>query len=139
MRKAESAVARELQDAMRRVVISSRRAAVEYSGIGNCATLAAAPLSSAVILPTPCFLTSSIRRTECIGRKVRLTPGELALDSLLRGVQDHRGALAEHQLLDLDETEQRPRGSRLPGVDLVNLALIHEHDAENVTGCHGSS
>jgi hypothetical protein len=24
-----------------------------------------------------------------------------------------------------------------PCVDLVNLALIHEHNAENVTGCHG--
>jgi hypothetical protein len=25
----------------------------------------------------------------------------------------------------------------LAGVDLVNLALIHEHNAKNVTGCHG--
>src|SRR6185437_1792191 len=44
----------------------------EYIPMGNCATLAAP--SSAVILLTPCFLTSSIRRTECSGRKVRLTP-----------------------------------------------------------------
>src|SRR6185312_15964964 len=43
----------------------------EYMAMGNWATLA--PLSSAVILLTPCFLTSSIRSTECSGRKVRLT------------------------------------------------------------------
>ena len=35
----------------------------EYMGIGNCETLA--PPSSAVILLTPCFFTSSMRSTEC--------------------------------------------------------------------------
>jgi len=36
----------------------------EYMGIGNCETLAPPP-SSAVILLTPCFFTSSMRRMEC--------------------------------------------------------------------------
>src|SRR5690606_3786866 len=38
---------------------------------GNCATL---PPSTFVILLTPCFSTSSIRKIECSGRYVRLTP-----------------------------------------------------------------
>src|SRR5215469_1739598 len=66
-----------------------------------------------------------------------LDAGELALDALLRGVEYHRGALAEQQFVDLDESEQLSVADA-PGVDLVNLALIHEHNAENVTGCHGS-
>ena len=39
----------------------------EYIDIGNCDTLAPPP-SRAVILLTPCFLTSSMRRMECRGR-----------------------------------------------------------------------
>ena len=78
----------------------------EYSGIGNWVTLA--PPSRAVILLTPCFFTSSMRRIECSGRKVRLTPANSALDALLAGVEHDRRALAEHQLLDLDETKQLP-------------------------------
>src|SRR5689334_12608533 len=66
-----------------------------------------------------------------------LDTGEFALDALLGGVEHHRGALAEQQLLHLDEPEQLPVAD-LAGVYLVNLALIHEHNAENVTGCHGS-
>src|SRR5579872_3640554 len=49
----------------------------EYIVIGNCATLA--PLSSAVILLTPCFLTSSMRSTEWSGTKVRFTPANSLL------------------------------------------------------------
>src|SRR5580692_8142391 len=49
----------------------------EYIGIGNCVTLA--PPSRAVILLTPCFFTSSMRRIECSGRKVRLTPANSPL------------------------------------------------------------
>src|SRR6516225_11278855 len=62
---------------------------------------------------------------------------ELALDALFGGVEHHGGALAEQQLLHLDETEQLAVADP-PGVYLVNLALVHEHNAENVTGCHGS-
>src|SRR5438874_4997525 len=46
---------------------------VEYTGIGNCATVALPP-SITVILAAPCFFTSSMRRIACIGRKVRNTP-----------------------------------------------------------------
>jgi len=66
-----------------------------------------------------------------------LDAGELTLDALFRGIEYHGGALAEQQLLHLDETEQVAVADA-PGVHLVNLALIHEHNAENVTGCHGS-
>ena len=93
-----------------------------YIGIGNWVTLA--PPSSAVILLTPCFLTSSMRR--------------IALDTLLRRVEHDRGALAEDELFHLDEAKQLPV-VYLAGVNLVYLALIHEHNAENVTGCHGSA
>src|SRR6516165_6858530 len=66
-----------------------------------------------------------------------LDAGELTLDALFGGVEHHGGSLTEQQLLHLDETEQFPVADA-PGVYLVNLALIHEHNAENVTGCHGS-
>ena len=45
--------------------------------MGNCATLA--PASSTVILLTPCLRTSSMRSTECIGRKLRFTPANSPL------------------------------------------------------------
>ena len=61
---------------------------------------------------------------------------EFALDAFLGRVHDHRGALAENDVLDLDESEQLAV-TDAPRVDLVNLALIHEHNAENVTDCHG--
>ncbi len=70
-----------------------------------------------------------------MGSMVHLTPGELGLDALLARVQDHGGAFPEDQLLDLDEPEQATL-AHFPGVHLVNLALVHEHNLENVTGCH---
>ena len=72
------------------------------------------------------------------GQEGALDPGELALDALLGRVDHHRGALPEHQFLHLDEAEQLAVAD-LAGVHLVNLALIHEHNPENVTGCHGSA
>src|SRR5207248_2864097 len=65
-----------------------------------------------------------------------LDPVELALDPLFRRIHHDRGALAKYELLNLDETEQLAVADPA-GIDLVNLALIHEHNAENVTGCHG--
>ncbi len=50
-------------------------------------------------------------------------------------IQDHRGALPKDQLFNLDESEQ-PALAHLTGINLVNLALVHEHNLENVTGCH---
>src|SRR5580700_10810077 len=70
------------------------------------------------------------------GQEGALNPRELALDSLLGRIEHNRGALAEHELLDFDESEQLAV-AHLAGVYLVNLALIHEHNAKNVTGCHG--
>src|SRR6516162_9676541 len=64
-------------------------------------------------------------------------PGKLTLDALLGRVQHHGRSLPKEQLLHLDEPEQLAMADPA-GVHLVNLALIHEHDAENVTGCHGS-
>src|SRR5438309_2128917 len=40
------------------------------------------------------------------GQEGALHAGKFALDALLRGVEDHRGALPEQQLLDLYESEQ---------------------------------
>src|SRR5579872_1130052 len=61
---------------------------------------------------------------------------EFALYALLGRIHHHRGALAEHQLLHLDEPEQLSVADA-SGINLINLALIHEHNAENVTDCHG--
>src|SRR5215472_10357146 len=66
-----------------------------------------------------------------------LDPRELTLDTLFGRVEYHRGSLAEQQLLHFDEAEQLAVADP-PGVHLVNLALVHEHNPENVTGCHGS-
>ena len=63
-------------------------------------------------------------------------PVEFAFDALFGRVHHYRGALAENELLNLDEAEQLAVADAA-GVDLVNLALIHEHNAENVTDCHG--
>src|SRR5690606_15243653 len=62
---------------------------------------------------------------------------EFALDALFTRINDDGRALAEHQLFDLDESEQ-PSLGHLAGIDLVNLSLVHEHDPENVAGCHRS-
>ena len=51
-------------------------------------------------------------------------------------VQHDGGALPEHELLHFDEAEEPPVAD-LAGIDLVNLALIHKEDFENVTGGHG--
>jgi hypothetical protein len=72
---------------------------------------------------------------ECIGSIVHLTPRELGFDAFFARSEDHGGTLAEHQLFDLDETEQATL-AHFPGINLVNLALVHEHNLENVTGCH---
>ena len=104
--------------------------------MGNCATLA--PLSNAVILARPVLLHLVDAQDRVHGQEGALDAGEFALDALLAGIEHHGRALAEHQLLDLDEAEQLAV-AHLAGVDLVNLALIHEHNAENVTGCHGGA
>jgi hypothetical protein len=65
-----------------------------------------------------------------------LHPVELPLDAFLGRVHHDRGTLAENELLHLNETEQLAMADTAR-VDLVNLALIHEHNAENVTDCHG--
>src|SRR6185295_13140492 len=64
-----------------------------------------------------------------------LDPGELGLDAFLARVQDDGRALPENQLFNLDEPEQATL-AHLAGINLVNLALVHEHNLENVTGCH---
>src|SRR5690606_2917535 len=55
---------------------------------------------------------------------------ELALDTLLGRIDDDRGAGAEHELLDFDETEERAVADA-SSVDLVNLALVQEQDLVN--------
>src|SRR5512139_3660871 len=65
------------------------------------------------------------------GQETALDAVELRLDPLLRRIEQHAGALAEGQLLHLDETQHRAM-TDLAGVDLVNLALVHEQDAEYV-------
>jgi len=60
---------------------------------------------------------------------------KFGLDFLLGRVHDDRGALAKDQLLDLDEAKQAAV-TDLAGIDLVDLALIHEQNLENVTRCH---
>ena len=70
------------------------------------------------VLGEEIFHASGIGRAEDAGQ-LRARVGEL-----------------EQQLLDLYETEQLAMADAAR-VDLVNLALIHEHNAENVTGCHG--
>src|SRR6187399_346655 len=64
-----------------------------------------------------------------------LDAGEFGLDAFLARIQDHGGTLTENQLFHLDESEQ-PALTDLTGINLVNLALVHEHNLENVTGCH---
>ena len=103
-----------------------------YMDIGNGATLLP---SNALILACPCFFTSSMRRMECIGSMVHLTPVNSDLMRSSPGSRTTRGTLAEDQLFHLDESEQ-PALADLTGINLVNLALVHEHNLENVTGCH---
>src|SRR5580658_54287 len=69
-------------------------------------------------------------------QKGALDSGELALDALFGGVEHHAGTLTKHKLFDLDEAEQLAV-TDAARVHLINLALIHEHNPENVTGCHG--
>src|SRR5262249_34066604 len=52
---------------------------------------------------------------------------ELGTQPLLRGIDQHAGALAEQQAFHLDEAEDGARGDGA-GVDLVDLALVLEHD-----------
>src|SRR5262245_53653705 len=59
---------------------------------------------------------------------------EFSFDLLFRRIDHYGGALAEHQLLDLDEAEQRTMAD-LARIDLVDLALVNENDLENVTDC----
>src|SRR6185437_535959 len=80
----------------------------EYIGIGNCATLA--PPSSAVILLTPCFLTSSIRSTECSGRKVRFTP----INSLLMRSSAGSRTTEERSPKTSSSTSMNPNRSPCP-------------------------
>src|SRR6185369_1930053 len=56
---------------------------------------------------------------------------EFGLDALLGRVENQAGALAKNQLLDLHETQHRAVAD-FASVDLVNLALVHEHDPEYV-------
>ena len=84
-------------------------------------------------LACPCFFTSSIRSTECSGRKVRLTPA----NSLLMRSSPGSSTTVERSPKTSSSTSMKPNRlavADLAGVDLVNLALIHEHNAENVTG-----
>jgi hypothetical protein len=60
---------------------------------------------------------------------------EFSFHLLLGRIDDDRGALAENELLDFDEAEQRAVAD-LAGIDLVDLALVDKNDLENVTGCH---
>src|SRR5688572_2211206 len=69
------------------------------------------------------------------GQHGALDVRELGLDALLARIHDHGGALAEYQFLDFNEAKQATL-AHFAGVDLVNLALVHEHNLENVTGCH---
>ncbi len=71
------------------------------------------------------------------GQHGALDAREFGLDAFLGGVEDHRSTFPEYQLFDLDEPEQAPLAD-LAGINLVNLALVHEHNLENVTGCHRS-
>ncbi len=56
-----------------------------YRGVGNCVTLP----SNWVILLAPRLLTSSMRSTECMGRKLRLTPSNSLLMRSSRRVEQH--------------------------------------------------
>src|SRR5690242_13397146 len=80
----------------------------EYIGIGNCATFA--PPSRVVILLTPCFLTSSIRSTECSGRKVRLTP----VNSLLMRSSEGSSTTDERSPKTSSSTSMKPNRSPCP-------------------------
>ena len=73
-----------------------------------------------------------------MGRKVRFTPANSPLMRSSDGSSTTEERSPNTQLLHLDEAKQLPV-VYLAGVNLVNLALIHEHNAENVTGCHGSA
>src|SRR5258706_15951348 len=49
--------------------------------------------------------------------------------------RSHTAPFAKYQLLDLNEPEQAPVAD-FARIHLVNLALVHEHNLEDVTGCH---
>src|SRR5580698_5624478 len=61
---------------------------------------------------------------------------ELALELLLARVHHQAAALAEDHLFDLDEPPEALL-AHLPGIDLVELALVHEDDFVDVTCGHG--
>ncbi len=64
-----------------------------------------------------------------------LDPLKLAFYPLFTRVEHHGTAFAEHKFFYLYESKDISVVD-LTGVHLVDLALIHEHDFENVTGCH---
>ena len=51
----------------------------------------------------------------------------------LRGIDDHRAALAENELLHFDETEQ-VAVTDITGINLVNLSLAREDDLVDTFG-----
>ena len=106
MRNAESAGAPGSSSMRYRAPHFFSPGGAEYSGMGNCVTLAPAfqrgDLADAVLL----HLVDAQHRMH--GQKGALDPLEFALDALLGRVEHHGGTLAEQQLLDLDEAEQLP-------------------------------
>ena len=60
---------------------------------------------------------------------------EFGFDAFLARVEHHRRALTEHELFDFDETEHAPM-RYLAGEDLVDLALVDEHDFVDVARGH---
>src|SRR5688572_33228954 len=97
--------------------------------LGDVAPLERADLADA-LLPDLVDADDRVQR-----QVAALDPGKLGLDALLGRVENYAAALPEHQFLDLDEAEEVAMAD-LAGVDLVDLALVDEHDPEYVTGGH---
>ena len=73
-------------------------------------------------------------------RMHRLERAQPSNSLLMRSSVGSRTTL-EHSPNSTSSTSINPNNSPWPTfttLDLVNLALIHEHNAKNVTGCHGS-
>src|SRR5882672_661011 len=69
------------------------------------------------------------------GQICTLYTGKFGLNLLFGRIDHDARTLAKNKFLDLDKTKKRAM-AHLARIDLVDLALVHEHHLENVTGSH---
>src|SRR3970040_2385511 len=102
-----------------------------HGKLRDVATLGVSHLAHALLLDL-------VDAQDRMHRQVRpLHARELGLYFFFRGIDDDRRARAEHELLDLDESEQRAV-AHAPRVHLVDLALVQEEHLVDRLGGHRS-